>query len=230
MSTSTPRPPAPPPPPAAAAAGAATPPPASPPSGSSPGGGVIYRRNPAGGAAAQQHPDYTEFGIKIHKLRFTLKVQRRASSCSNGRIGHHSHGHSHGHSHSHRGSVNVDPGRTDRHGRPRLGSEDRSRVARARQQQQQQQQQQAPRRPRPASSSSLADSLRNLDLDSNAGSRRPVVQDCTDGAAMSSSTSSSSRGGAGTRMANWEFQVNKRENMQIAINVKILLRFKKKNC
>ncbi len=152
--------------------------------------GVIHRRNPLA------NPDYTEFGIKIHKLRLTLKVQRRASSCSN-------------RSSNSGNSINVDPGTHDRHGRPRLGSEDRSRTARARQQQQQQQQQQQRshprRRPRPTSTtSSMIDSLKNLDLDSEAGSRRPVVQDVIDGAAMSSS---SSRGGAGTRVANWEFQV-----------------------
>ncbi len=168
---------------------------------------------PGGGPGGANNTDYTEFGIKIHKLRLTLKVQRRASSCSNGSGIRQQQQQQLNSS----GGINVDPGHTDRHGRIRLGSEERSRAARARTQQQQQHRQPRPRpRPRPVSSSSLADdqSLRNLDLDSNAGSRRPVVRgspagrDSPDGAAASTT-----RGGAGTRVSNWEFQVNNKINM-----------------
>ena len=35
--------------------------------------------NPAGAAGG---PEYTEFGIKVMKYKFTLKLQRRASSAS----------------------------------------------------------------------------------------------------------------------------------------------------
>ncbi len=179
---------------------------------------MVMRRGarPGGAPGGANNPDYTEFGIKIHKLRLTLKVQRRASSCSNGSGIRQQQQQQLNNS----GGINVDPGHTDRHGRIRLGSEERSRAARARTlQQQQQHRQPRPRpRPRPVSSSSLADdqSLRNLDLDSNAGSRRPVVRgspagrDSPDGAAASTT-----RGGAGTRVSNWEFQVNKNKKIKI---------------
>lgn len=89
-------------------------------------------------------PEYTEFGIKIHKFRLTFKVQK----------------------HPHQ------------------------------QQHQQQQNETEDQEPRPqrtisrhnSTASSVADSLRLLDLDTTARSRRPLCQE------------------GGTRTANWEFQ------------------------
>ena len=124
-------------------------------------------------------PDYTEFGIKIHKLRLTLKVQKRASSAGN---------------QQHQLTDHQ------RQRRSRSSVQDHRR-----QQQQQQQHQQAvaasvqSRRPQSrgrhrrragssVSATSIVDSLRMLDLDSNAGSRKPIQEN------------------SGTRVANWEFQ------------------------
>lgn len=98
------------------------------------------------------HPEFTEFGIKIHKLRLTVKVQKRASSAS---------------STSRSGSTSSD----DRVRRGYTAHQSRR------------------SRTTSSSTSSIADSLRHLDLDSHAGSRRPIVQDSS-----------------GTRIANWEFQ------------------------
>lgn len=95
----------------------------------------------------EDHPEYTEFGIKIHKFRLTFKVQKH--------------------------------------------------VQQQQLQQQQQQEQEAGLEGRPgrpcisrhnSTASSVADSLRLLDLDPSARSRRPL---CPESA---------------TRTANWEFQ------------------------
>ncbi len=141
--------------------------------------------------ARRADPDYTEFGIKIHKLRLTLKVQKRASSATPVQQNHHQ-------------AVIADAQTRQRRGRS-IGDQ--------RVRQQVQQQPASERRPqsrgrhrgRPrtgssvsSSGASIADSLRLLDLDANAGSRRPVVQD--NGNIPSNS---------GTRVANWEFQVGK---------------------
>lgn len=94
-------------------------------------------------------PEYTEFGIKFHKLRVTFKVQRRSSSTeAEGR------------------------GRGGRGGRGRR----EERVARDR------------------AHSTGGDSLRLLNLDTTAGSRRPIVHDGS--------------GNSGARLANWEFEVS----------------------
>ena len=97
-----------------------------------------------------RRPEYTEFGIKIHKLRLTLKVQKRSTS------------------------------EAGRGGRGRLGSSNSSSAGEV-------------RSVRSRASSTGGDSLRMLDLDSNAGSRRPV-----DGGQVRAS---------GTRLANFEFEV-----------------------
>lgn len=159
--------------------------------------GIVHRRAPG-------DPDYTEFGIKIHKLRLTLKVQKRASSA---------------HSATPRsasasgggGNINVNPGHYDRRGRARLNSEERPRAAlRA--------SSIAARgargaHPRPRSTASDV-SLRHLDLDANAGSRRPVTGASTGGGggsgpdAVDGNTGSiAATGRNGSRVANWEFQV-----------------------
>lgn len=94
------------------------------------------------------NPDYTEFGIKINKFRFTLKVHKRASSAGSttGSVA----------DSSERGSVDSV---SDHYSRVRMRH---SAAARGR----------SAARPRASSSSSsIADSLRLLDLDNNAGSR-----------------------------------------------------------
>ena len=100
---------------------------------------------PGGG---DNNPDYTEFGIKINKFRFTLKVHKRASSAGSAADSERS----------------VDSAASaDHYSRVRMrhGAAVRGRSA-------------AAARPRASSSSSsrsIADSLRMLDLDTNAGSR-----------------------------------------------------------
>ena len=123
------------------------------------------RRNP-------NNPEYTEFGIKIHKLRLTLKVQKRSNSANGGQL---------------QQPLNneIEPRLRPQ---PRRRSSEDNRGGRRRS------------RASSTSSSIAADSLRMLDLDSNAGSRRPVVH--------GHSTVSSGQRSSGTRLANWEFQVS----------------------
>ena len=101
------------------------------------------------------NPDYTEFGIKINKFRFTLKVHKRASSAGSAADSERSvdSGVS--------SSAASNAATTDHYSRVRMrhgaGASSRGRSG---------------GRPRASSSSSsIADSLRLLDLDSNAGSR-----------------------------------------------------------
>lgn len=103
-----------------------------------------------------EHPEYTEFGIKIHKLRLTLKVQKRQSSAEPD---------------PDRASTDPTASATVRR-RTERGPGHRSRTN--------------------STASSLADSLRGLELDASARSRRGFHQDF--------------RSSSGTRLANWEFQ------------------------
>ena len=100
----------------------------------------------------EDRPEYTEFGIKIHKLRLTLKVHKRQQ-----------------------GQQQEDPPRpmssSDIYSEPvRRNTRRRARSTRTN-----------------STASSLADSLRQLDLDPMAGSRRPCQE-------------------KGSKLANWEFQ------------------------
>ena len=119
-------------------------------------------------------PEFTEFGIKIHKLRLTLKVSRRRASSASSTSSRRS-----SIAASDTSDLNTSTGQTPIRMRPRS----------------------QPRRPRVNSSASnLSDSLRLLDLDSNAGSRRPI------GLATSPPPANYSGSGGGSRVANWEFQ------------------------
>ena len=100
----------------------------------------------------EERPEYTEFGIKIHKLRLTLKVHKRQQG------------------------QQDDPPRpassSDLYSEPiRRNTRRRARSTRTN-----------------STASSLADSLRQLDLDPMAGSRRPCQEK------------------GSTKVANWEFQ------------------------
>ena len=91
----------------------------------------------------EDHPEYTEFGIKIHKFRLTFKVQKHVQQQQQ--------------------QQQQEDGLEGRPGRPCISRHN-------------------------STASSVADSLRLLDLDPSARSRRPL---CPESA---------------TRTANWEFQ------------------------
>ncbi len=123
--------------------------------------------NGGGGDRPPPPPEYTEFGIKIHKLRLTLKVQKRASSAGS----------------AERPQQQQLPPPT-----PNEADTAAAAAAAARRRRN--------RRPRShsrastsTSSASLSESIKLLDLDPSAGSRRPV-----------------SVVSGGGRLANWEFQ------------------------
>ena len=98
----------------------------------------------------EDRPEYTEFGIKIHKLRLTLKVHKRQQQ----------------------GDPPRPVSTSDIYAEPvRRNTRRRARSTRTN-----------------STASSLADSLRQLDLDPQAGSRRPCQEK------------------GSTRLANWEFQ------------------------
>jgi hypothetical protein len=90
----------------------------------------------------EEQPEYTEFGIKIHKFRLTFKVQK------------------HPNQQQPQDETADDP---DRPGRANISRQN-------------------------STASSVADSLRLLDLDPSARSRRPLYPE------------------SATRTANWEFQ------------------------
>jgi hypothetical protein len=96
----------------------------------------------------EEQPEYTEFGIKIHKFRLTFKVQK--------------------HPHQQQNRANGD---ADGDGDADAERPQRSTISRHN-----------------STASSVADSLRLLDLDTSARSRRPLCPE------------------AATRTANWEFQ------------------------
>ena len=111
------------------------------------------------------NPEYTEYGIKIHKLKLTLKVSRRGQQHNTPEA-----------AVAEDGANTADP-----------ASEER-RINRS-----------------ASRASSIADSLRMLDLDPRAGSRRGLYYRRAD-----RTTATTSRGGgsavASSQAANWEFE------------------------
>ena len=128
----------------------------------------------------EDHPEYTEFGIKIHKLRFTLKVQRRQQQQNRGQDDDPS-------------PLGAAAAVADGGVRPNEAREAGRR---------------APNRSS-SRASSLADSLRLLDLDPTAGSRRGLYyRRCgnSEGPARFPKTTPATDGPAASRSANWEFE------------------------
>ena len=133
----------------------------------------------AAAPAAAAGPEYTEYGIKLFPgYRLSVKLPRRSSSRSSSTSDNHNNNDDSG--------IDFRPRSADRgrRGGTRRAASSGS-AARRRQS-----------RASSVSASSVADSLRLLDLDSNAGSRRPVVVQ-----------PQQQQSQAGTRSANWEFEV-----------------------